>query len=104
MRNNKGIQALAIGVVLAVQVAACSSATPGARRDATWSERLTRQAHAIQQAAEQQERSNAAWAQRYTELATAYKAEQARAQRADAAASQRLTKLAEYIRNGGTTH
>ena len=101
MRNHNGIQALAIGIVLAVQVAACSNAAPGSRRDEAWSERLTRQAQAVQQAAARQERSNAAWAQRYAAMADAYKAEQLRAQRADAAYSQRLTKLAEYIRGDG---
>ena len=101
MRLHKGIQALGLGVVLAVQVAACANLDPAARRDQAWSERLTRQAQAVQQAAAERERANAAWAERYAKMANAYQAEQARQQRADAAYSQRLTKLADYVRNGG---
>jgi len=79
MGQHKGLRALGLGIVLAVTVGACSSATPGAA---------------------QQERSNAAWAEGYAEMARAYQ-EQIRQQRADAAYSLRWTKLAEYIENGG---
>ena len=102
MGQHKGLRALGLGIVLAVTVGACSSATTGAaRRDQAWSDRLNGLAAAQQQAGAQQARSNAAWADRYAELARAYLSEQVRQQRADAAYSQRLTKLAEYIRNGG---
>lgn len=105
MGQHKGLRALGLGIVLAVTVGACSSAAPGAaRRDAAWSERLTRQAAAVQQEASQRERSNAAWAERYAKMANSYQAEQLRAQRADAAYSQRMTKLAEYILSGGIVH
>jgi hypothetical protein len=102
MRLQKGIQVLGIGVLFAA-VAACASVNPGARRDAAWSERLTRQAAAQQVAAERQERAFAAWSQRLTGMARAYQAEQARAERADAAYSLRLTKLADYILSGSGT-
>jgi hypothetical protein len=100
MRHHKGIQALGLGMFLAVQVAACANLDAGARRDQAWSERLTRQAEAVQQAAAQRQRSDAAWAERYARMANAYQVEKARAQRADAAYSQRMTKLAEYILGG----
>ena len=101
MRSFKGIQVLGLGVLLAVQVAACATVDPGARGFKATSERLTAQAEAIQQAQAQQDRVNAAWTERLNEMAVGYQKEQARQQRADAAASQRLTKLAEFIRNGG---
>jgi len=102
MGQHKGLRALGLGIVLAVMVGACSSATPGAaRRDQAWTDRLNGLAAAQQQAATERERSNAAWAERYAKMANAYQSEQLRQQRADAAYSQRLTKLAEYIRNGG---
>lgn len=102
MRLQKWIQVLVIGVLFAA-VAACGSVNPGARRDAAWSERLTRQAAAIQVEAARQERAFAAWSERLTEMARAYQAEQARAERADAAYSLRLTKLADYILSGSGT-
>lgn len=104
MRQHKWIQALGLAAIFALQVAACANVNPGARRDAAWSDRLTRQAEAFQQAAAKQTRSDAAWSKRLDEMAKAYQVEQARAQRADAAYSQRLTKLAEYILNGGGTN
>jgi hypothetical protein len=97
MAQHKGLRALGLGIVLAVTVGACSSATPGAaRRDQAWTDRLNGLA-----AAHEQERANEAWAARYAKMATAYQSEQVRQQRADAASSQRMTKLAEYILNGG---
>ena len=104
MRNIKGIQVLGLGVLLAVQVAACANVDPGARGFKATAERLTAQAEAIQQAKAQQDRANAAWTQRLNEMAIGYQVEQTRQQRADAAASQRLTKLADYVRNGGRAH
>ena len=102
MGQHMGLRTLGLSIVLAVTVGACSSANPGAaRRDAAWSERLTRQAAAQEQARALQERSAAAWGERYAEMARAYQSEQVRQQRADAAYSLRLTKLAEYILNGG---
>ena len=101
MRNIKGIRVLGLGVILAVQVAACATVDPGARGFKATSERLTAQAEAIQQAKARQDRGNDAWAQRLNAMAIGYQKERARQQRADAAASQRLTKLAEFIRNGG---
>lgn len=101
MRLHRGIRVLGIGALLLVQVAACAGVNPGARRDAAWSERLTRQAAAQQQAAARQEREAAASSQRLQELAHAYQAEQARAERARIAYSQRLTKLTDFIRAGG---
>jgi len=100
MRHHNGIKALAIGVLLAAQVAACANVDPNARRDKAWSDRYTGMAAAYQQAAKQRERADAAWAERYASMARAYQAEQARAQRADAAYSLRMTKLAEHILGG----
>ena len=101
MRSFKGIQVLGLGVILAVQVAACGNVNPGARGLQATSERLAAQAEAIQQARAQQDRANDAWTQRLNAMAIDYQKEQARQKRADAASSQRLTKLAEFIRNGG---
>ena len=101
MQKFKGIQVFGLGVLLAIQVAACASVEPGARGLKATSDRLTAQAAAMHQAQAQRDRANAAWTQRLNAMATEYQKEQARQQRADAASSLRLTKLAEYIQSGG---
>jgi hypothetical protein len=98
------MQALALGALVAIQVAGCARVDSGARRDAAWSERLTQQAVAYQQEAARRERAEAASSQRLTELARAYQAEKERAERAKQAWSLRLTKLADHILSSGETN
>lgn len=104
MDVQKGLGALALGALLAVQVTACGGGDPGAHRDAAWSERYAGQAAAIQKEAARRERAYAASSERLSEQARAYFAEKARADRAAAAYSERLSKLADYILNGGRTN
>ena len=104
MHLQKGIQAVALGALVAVQVAGCAKLDSGARRDAAWSGRLTQQAVAYQQEATRRERAEAASSRRLTEMARAYQAEKERAERAGQAWSLRLTKLADYILSSGETN
>jgi hypothetical protein len=103
MRQMHRVSMVVVAVVVVV-AAGCARVDPGqARGNQAYSDRLTGQAVAQQQAAERSARARAAWSQSLNAQYAAYREAQARAERASSAWSLRLTELAHSLGDGGMT-
>lgn len=95
MLQKASLRAGSLSVGVAVLVVACSAASGTSdRANASWADRLTRQALSIQQEQQLAQRARDAWSQRLQAQAGSLEQEHARLQRASQAWSIRLTGLA----------